>query len=136
MWPCFPYFGLTSFFQILFLALVKRREEDFMLIKIITTTSSRDEAEKIGSVLVEEGLAACCQVSGPILSIYPWKGIIERNEEWMLVIKTIKDMYGACEKRIEEMHSYECPQIVAFNAEAVYRPYMDWIRGWIEEKRS
>ena len=111
-------------------------KEKSPLIKIITTTSTREEAQRIGDILVKEGLAACCQVSGPILSVYPWKGNIERDEEWVLTVKTTKDMYDACERRIQEVHSYECPQIMAFRAEAVYGPYEEWLRGWLEERRS
>ena len=106
------------------------------LIRIITTTSTRGEAERIGALLVEKGLAACVQISGPILSIYPWKGAIERDEEWVLSIKTLEKAYTQCEELIKEHHSYECPQIIAFSAKDVFGPYLEWVKGWIEDRRS
>lgn len=105
------------------------------LIRIITTTSTREEAERIASTLVEEGLAACCQVSGPILSIYPWKGKVERDEEWVLSIKTLKDKYGECEEAIRKLHSYELPQVIALPIEIAFEPYAEWVRTWVEEGR-
>ena len=106
------------------------------LIRIITTTSTREEAERIGTLLIEKGLAACVQVSGPILSIYPWKGKIERDEEWVLSVKTLERAYEGCKRLIIEKHSYECPQLIAFSAKDVFEPYLDWVKGWIEERTS
>ena len=106
------------------------------LIRIITTTSTREEAERIGALLVEKGFAACVQVSGPILSIYPWKGKIEKDEEWVLSVKTLEKVYDRCKEFIIEQHSYECPQIIAFPAKDVFEPYLDWARAWVEERKS
>ncbi len=103
------------------------------VIRILATTSNKEEAERIGKALVEEGLCACAQVYGPILSIYPWKGNVERDEEWVLSIKTLGDKYKACEAEITRLHSYEVPQILAFRAEAVSQPYLEWMKDWIRE---
>jgi len=105
------------------------------LIRIITTTSTKEEAERIASILVEERLAACCQVSGPILSVYPWKGKVERDEEWVLSIKTLEGKYRECEEAIKRVHSYELPQIIAFPVEMALEPYGEWVRTWVEEGR-
>jgi periplasmic divalent cation tolerance protein len=40
---------------------------------VFITAGGRGEAEKIGSTLVEEGLAACVNAVGPITSVYRWK---------------------------------------------------------------
>ncbi len=103
-----------------------------MLIKIVTTTSTREEAEKIGRAIIEKRLGACSQVSGPIKSIYPWKGNIESDEEWALTIKTLQERYEDCEALIRSLHSYEVPQIIAFKAEAAYKPYYDWLISWVK----
>src|SRR5690606_8951037 len=62
--------------------------EEVMLI-VITTTSSTDEAESLANGLVESRLAACVQILPQMTSIYSWEGKIEKDEEHLLLIKTL-----------------------------------------------
>jgi periplasmic divalent cation tolerance protein len=41
-------------------------------LQVVTTTASRADAESVATALVERRLAACVQISGPILSRYRW----------------------------------------------------------------
>jgi len=102
------------------------------VIRVITTTSSKEEAEGIAQELVRRRLAACVQVSGPVSSIYPWKGTIEKDQEWKLSIKTLWSMFHELRAALLELHSYEVPQILAIPVEGVYGPYVDWMKEWIE----
>src|SRR5690606_22419212 len=45
-------------------------------INVTTTTASEAEARSIARLLVEQRLAACVQISGPIHSVYRWQGEI------------------------------------------------------------
>ena len=96
-------------------------------IQITTTTDNRDLAVKIAGSLVEQKIAACAQVSGPITSIYEWKGKIENSQEWYCVIKTRKDLYPRVEERIKKLHSYEVPEIIAVPIVAGNPAYLEWI---------
>ena len=96
-------------------------------VQIITTTNSRESANQIAEKLVGEKLAACAQVSGPITSVYQWKGKIERDEEFYCVIKTRKDLYPEVEKTIKAVHSYEVPEIIALPILEGSPAYLDWI---------
>ena len=60
---------------------------------MLTTTEKREEAEKIARVLVEERLAGCVQIIGPITSTYWWEESINTTEEWLLLIKSRKTLY-------------------------------------------
>ena len=62
-------------------------------IQIVTTTARREEADRIARMLVEERLAACAQVSGPITSTYHWQGKIETSEEWQCRAKSRLDLW-------------------------------------------
>ncbi|GIW96147.1 MAG: cation tolerance protein CutA [Pirellulaceae bacterium] len=83
------------------------------LIAIITTTSTKEEAERLARKLVEERLAACVQVSGPIVSFYRWQGALQQDTEYRCWIKTRKQLYPRVEALLKAEHSYQEPQIIA-----------------------
>ena len=82
-------------------------------IEVRTTTASKEDAESIAGPLVETGLAACVQIIGPINSIYRWKGDIEIEEEFLLLIKTRSTKFPDVRMLIEENHPYEVPEIIS-----------------------
>jgi len=96
-------------------------------LQIITTTDSRELAMRIAEKLVEKKIAACVQVSGPITSIYAWKGKIENAEEWYCVIKTRENLYQEVEEAIKALHPYEVPEIIALPILHGNKNYLDWI---------
>ena len=99
------------------------------VIQVITTTGSREEAQKIAQALVERRLAACVQVAGPISSTYRWQGKIETSDEWVCIAKTRATHYSSLERAIRELHSYEVPEILAIEVVAGSRTYLDWLAG-------
>ncbi len=96
-------------------------------IMITTTFENKDEANKIIDLLLNERLVSCCQLSN-ITSSYHWKGKIERAEEYLLQMKSKKELYKEVEKIILDNHSYETPQIIAFDIVNGYKVYLDWIK--------
>ena len=98
-------------------------------IQVITTVSSREEADKIAADLVARRLAACVQVAGPITSTYRWQGKTETSQEWLCTIKSRLSHYAAIEAAIRELHSYDVPEIVAVPIVAGSRAYLDWLTG-------
>jgi periplasmic divalent cation tolerance protein len=102
-------------------------------IQIVTTASSREEADKIARALVTRRLAACAQVAGPITSTYHWKGNLETSQEWLCVIKTQRSRYRAVEEAIRALHSYDVPEILAFSVVEGSRSYLDWLAGELSE---
>lgn len=100
---------------------------DFLSVYI--TATSKDEAEKIAVALVEEHLVACVNIFPNVVSVYRWKGQTERAEELVLIAKTTTEKFDAIEKRIKEIHSYECPCIVAVPLAAGSKEYLEWIKS-------
>ncbi|MCL4195505.1 MAG: divalent-cation tolerance protein CutA [Thermoguttaceae bacterium] len=98
-------------------------------IQILTTTASEGDARKIAGALVEERLAACVQVVGPITSTYRWQGAVERAQEFLCFIKTRAEAYSRVEERIRQLHPYEVPEIVALPITAASAAYLAWIDG-------
>ena len=93
---------------------------------VLSTAGSQEEAGKIAGALLESRAAACVQMS-PVVSLYRWKGKIERDSEIRLVIKTTGALYPRVESLIRENHSYEVPQIVKLPISGGLGEYLGWI---------
>jgi periplasmic divalent cation tolerance protein len=98
-------------------------------IQVMTATEKREDAERIARLLVEMRLAGCVQIVGPVTSVYRWKGAIETAGEWLCLIKTGAECYGALEQAIRSLHPYETPEILAVAVAAGSRDYLEWLRG-------
>ena len=96
------------------------------IIAVVTTIDSEEGARRIAGQLVQRRLAACVQISA-IESVYEWDGAVQRDNEQRLVIKTTTERYAAVETAILELHSYDLPAILAFETEAVFEPFADWV---------
>jgi periplasmic divalent cation tolerance protein len=96
-------------------------------LQISTAVSTRDEADRIAAALVERRLAGCVQIVGPVQSVYRWQGALERAEEWLCVVKTRSEQFGAVASAIRELHSYECPEIIATAIVAGSADYLAWL---------
>lgn len=96
-------------------------------IVVFVTTTTEDNAAAIGRALVEERLAACANLVGPIRSIYRWQEVVEDGAELLLMIKTRAGLYPALEDRIKELHPYEVPEVIAVNIEHGSAQYLEWL---------
>jgi periplasmic divalent cation tolerance protein len=96
-------------------------------LQISTTSEEKQDAERIARSVVEKRLAACVQITGPIISTYHWKGAIETSEEWLCLIKSRRDLYEEIEKAIKEIHPYETPEIIATPIVAGSEDYLAWL---------
>jgi periplasmic divalent cation tolerance protein len=96
-------------------------------IVIYITTSSATEAKKIGRVLVEEKLAACSNIISPIRSIYSWQGKICDDKEALMILKTKKKLFKQIVARVEKLHSYDVPEIIAMPIIEGSDKYLSWL---------
>lgn len=94
---------------------------------ILSTCANRDEAERIARALVQESLAACVQLLPPMQSIYRWQGAVETSEEILMLSKTTEERFSAVAARINELHSYDTPEIVAMPISAGAEKYLEWL---------
>ena len=101
-------------------------------IQVVTTTETKADATKIALALVQQRLAACVQVSGPITSCYRWRGNIETSEEWQCTIKTAAALFRRVEQSIRELHSYGEPEIIATPIVAASQSYLTWLMAQID----
>ncbi|MEV6202327.1 divalent cation tolerance protein CutA [Streptomyces sp. NPDC051771] len=98
-----------------------------MIVTVRTTTDARAKADALARGAVEARLAACAQISGPVTSVYHWRGAIETTEEWEVVFKTTEARYGALEAHLTAAHDYETPEILATRVTRVAERYARWV---------
>ena len=97
------------------------------IVLVLTTAPDDDRAEAWARTLVEERLAACVNVHGAMTSFYRWKGIVERDAERQIVIKTTRDRVAALKARVLQLHSYELPEFVVVAVEDGSDDYVRWV---------
>lgn len=94
---------------------------------VLVTVGSRKEGEAMARALVEEKLAACVNILGPVTSIFSWKEKLCKEREALLVIKTRRALFKTLATLIKAMHSYEVPEIIALPIEEGWPQYLRWI---------
>lgn len=98
-------------------------------IQVLTTFDKVGDAEQLARHLVENRLAACVQISGPMTSIYRWQGATESSQEWACTIKTRRDLFPQLESVIQSLHPYDEPEIVALPMVAGSAGYLKWVES-------
>ena len=93
----------------------------------LVSVSSVEQGQRIADALVSERLAACVNIVGPVLSVYEWKGKLEREQEWLLVIKSRGELFASLEQRVRDLHSYEVAEVIALPIIAGSTPYLEWL---------
>ncbi len=99
-----------------------------MSVKLIyVTVPLREEAEKLAEVLVTEQLAACANIIEGVTSIFHWEGKLCRENEVILILKTTEERVEELTERIKQLHSYDCPCIVALPIEGGNPDFLTWV---------
>jgi periplasmic divalent cation tolerance protein len=104
------------------------------IVQITTSIDSQEAAQGIATALVEQRLAACVQVVGPITSTYRWQEAVESGAEWLAVIKTTDSQIEKVREAIRLIHTYEIPEIIVTPIVAGYEPYLDWVARSVESE--
>ncbi len=97
-------------------------------IQVSTSVDSEERADKIARRLLDERVASCVQVLGPIQSQYWWNGRNERAREWICFIKARARDYRRIEASIKKVHPYDAPEILAFPVLRGNAEYLNWIK--------
>jgi len=97
------------------------------VISVYVVFADIEEAERIGRAMIEERLAACINILGPIRSIYRWNGAVEQADEVAAVFKTTDRQADALITRIASLHSYDVPCIANWPIDKVLAAYADWV---------
>ena len=98
---------------------------DYFLVYV--TASSEEEATNIARTAVEERLAACANVIEKSKSIYWWESEIQTATESLVILKTTNKNLGSLIDRVKQIHSYDCPCVVALQIQNGNKDFLNWI---------
>ncbi len=93
---------------------------------VMVTVASSEEGKKIAQALLTGKLAACISMT-PVESFYTWQEKINHDREWQLFIKTRFNLFSQLAEKIQILHSYDVPEIIALPMLAGFQPYLNWI---------
>ena len=97
------------------------------IIQVYTTTATSEDAQAIADAVLEQRVAGCVQIVGPIRSAYWWNGKIERAEEWLCIMKSHRRLFPDLERVVRAQHPYETPEIIAVPVVEASQPYLRWL---------
>jgi periplasmic divalent cation tolerance protein len=97
------------------------------IVTVYATFADAEEAARIARTLVEERLAACANILGPIRSIYRWEGRIEDAAEVAVLFKTSADTADALIGRLSGLHSYDVPAAMVWPISNALPRYAQWV---------
>lgn len=94
---------------------------------VLSTVPNLQAAKDIAWHVVENKLAACCNIVPGLTSIYSWNNKIQEDSELLLIIKTRIDIISELIEKIQELHPYEIPEIIALPINEGYSKYLNWV---------
>jgi len=97
-------------------------------IVVLVTTTSEEEAIRIGRSLVEARLAACSNILSGVRSIFRWEGHVAEEREALLLLKSSTELFEELAAMIKALHSYKVPEIIALSIVQGSPDYLSWIR--------
>lgn len=77
--------------------------------------------------LVDDRLAACGQLIGPIRSIYRWDDGVQEDTEVRVAVHTRESLVPAIIERTRAEHSYEVPCVLSVPVENGNPDYLAWV---------
>lgn len=102
-------------------------------IVVLTTVGTEEQAYLIAREIVARRQAACVNIMPGVRSIYRWKGKICKDGELLLIIKTLESEFEGVSETIRELHSYELPEILSFNAAKGEKNFLAWIASSVDK---
>ena len=94
---------------------------------ILLTTAPVEVGELLARRLVDARAAACVNILPTMVSVYRWKGEVQRDRECQLVIKTTTDRVQVARDLLREHHPYELPECLVVRVDDGDSAYLHWI---------
>jgi periplasmic divalent cation tolerance protein len=94
---------------------------------VISTVGTEEQALDIAHELVGKHLAACVNIVPRIRSVFFWKGKVNDDGEWMLLVKTAPGNFQKVKDAIRRLNAYELPEILGFGADAADPLFAKWV---------
>lgn len=104
-------------------------EEGPRLHVLLSTIPDIESGARLARTLVEESLAACVNLVPGVRSIFRWEGAIEDASEVLMVMKASADAIPALISRVEALHPYDVPEVLALEVADGAESYLEWVEA-------
>ncbi len=94
---------------------------------VLITAPDSEVGTSLARALVAEGLAACVNLVPGVRSIYRWEGAVQDDTEVLLIAKTREALLSALTARVEVLHPYDVPEVVALPIVGGSAAYLAWL---------
>lgn len=98
------------------------------VVLIFSLFPSAGEAHDCCRILLGEQLIACANRLSPAVSYYRWEGETDTSEEHPVIFKTSADRADAAMARLGELHRYQAPAIVGWQADKANPLFAGWVQ--------
>lgn len=102
--------------------------DDEAVVTVLMTAPGVEEAEAIVRGLLGDRLIACGNIVPGALSLYRWEGRVQRDEEAVVIMKTLRRLVGGVLERARELHAYEVPELLVQEVADGNPAYLDWVQ--------
>ncbi len=97
------------------------------LVLVLTTEADRIIADELVKELLKRRVAACISIR-EVQSYYWWNEEIEQTNEIQLLIKTTKAQLQSLMNNIEELHTYQNPELLFWEVSG-----SDGYKKWVND---
>ena len=94
---------------------------------VVTSVGTEEQALEIAQRLVESQLAACVNILPGVRSVFRWKGKVQHEGEFLLMIKTLEKNFERVRQVLKELNAYELPEILGFPASHADEAFAAWV---------
>lgn len=95
---------------------------------ILTNFSSDASARSVARILMREQAITSVNIFQAHTTLYPWEGVLHDRSEVSAIFKTTVENKIKLMKRLKDLHPYELPSIVSFDADA-NADYVAWLHS-------
>ncbi|MFT8257820.1 MAG: divalent-cation tolerance protein CutA [Candidatus Symbiodolus clandestinus] len=97
------------------------------IIMVLCTVPDQACAERLAQAVLEARLAACISCISPMVSWYYWQGVLQRQTELQLLLKSDSSRQVKLFNLLKENHPYQVPELIAWPIANVERAYAAWV---------
>ena len=98
------------------------------VLTILMTAPDAEVGERIVRQLLDEGLIACGNLVPGVVSLYRWEGVINRDPEVLVIMKTVAENVPAVLEQAEQAHPYDVPELLVQRVVDGAPRYLDWVK--------
>ncbi len=102
-------------------------------VAVFITTADDEEARLISQALLEQKKVACVNTIAGVSSQFWWQDKIDTENESLLIVKTAASLLDEVVTLVQEIHSYDNPEIIALPIVGGSQEYLDWIGRVLDE---